>query len=228
MSDEYARPSLAADVVALAFDGSQLLVLLIRRARPPFEGQWALPGGFVEPTEGAAQAAARELLEETGIRAAQLEQLVTLSQPGRDPRGWVVSVVHLAMLPFAEAVPAAGDDASAAEWVPLRAAQSLAFDHGEALALALQRIAARAERFPFGAELLPERFTLRELQTLHETLLGSRLDKRNFRKRVLAWPSLVALDDKESGVSHRRARFYRFDRRRYKRWAQAETGEPGA
>jgi 8-oxo-dGTP diphosphatase len=225
MSGEYARPSLAADVVALAFDGSKLRVLLIRRKNEPYARRWALPGGFVEPTESAEVAARRELLEETSVEAGSLEQLVTLSEPGRDPRGWVVSVVHLALLPFESAVPTSGDDAAGAEWVSVQAARDLAFDHDLALELALRRVRARAERFPFGAELLPERFTLRELQTLHEVLSGRALDKRNFRKRVLAWPSLVALDDKERGVAHRRARYYRFDRRRYRRWAVAETGD---
>jgi len=225
MTGEHPRPSLAADVVALAFDGEKLRVLLIRRANPPYAGHWALPGGFVDAGESAETAARRELMEETSLAAGSLEQLVTLSEPGRDARGWVVSVVHLALLPFDSAAPQSGDDAQAAEWIAVSDARDLAFDHDVALELALRRVRSRAERFPFGAELLPERFTLRELQTLHEALAGHALDKRNFRKKVLAWPSLVALDDKERGVPHRRARYFRFDRRRYRRWANAETGD---
>ena len=220
------RRALAADVVALAFDGRELFVLLIERGNEPFAGQWALPGGFVEPHESVEQAAVRELTEETGLTDISVEQLYTLSQPGRDPRGWVVSVVHLALLRMAEHVPAAGDDARRAEWVPVKRAKELAFDHGVALERALARIRARAERFPFGAELLPEKFTLRELEALHRAVLGESLDRRNFRKRVRSWVPLMPLDERETGVRHRRARYFRFDGRRMRPFARAETGEP--
>jgi 8-oxo-dGTP diphosphatase len=210
--------------VALGFDGSELRVLLIQRGHEPFAGKWALPGGFVEEGESAEQAAVRELTEETGLTDVTVEQLHTFSAPGRDPRGWVVSVAHLALLRLTEHAPAAGDDASRAEWVPVKKAKDLAFDHAEALGLALGRIRARAERFPFGAELLAPKFTLRELQALYAAVLGEGLDKRNFRKRALSWPALVPLDDKETGVQHRRARYYRFDGRRLRPFARAETG----
>ncbi|MCC6902056.1 MAG: NUDIX hydrolase [Polyangiaceae bacterium] len=224
MSD-YPRPALAADVVALGFDGSELFVLLIQRENEPFAGSWALPGGFVEPSESAEQAALRELTEETGLTDVSVEQLHTLSQPGRDPRGWVVSVAHLALLRMVDHPPAAGDDARRAEWVPVKRAKALAFDHGLALERALARIRARAERFPFGAELLPEKFTLRDLEALHRAVLGEDLDRRNFRKRVRSWAALVPLDERETGVRHRRARFFRFDGRRMRPFVRAETGE---
>lgn len=215
---------LAADVVALGFDGAELRVLLIERGHEPYAGKWALPGGFVEENESAEQAAVRELREETGLGDVGVEQLHTFSRPGRDPRGWVVSVAHLALLRLSEHAPSAGDDARRAEWVPVKKAKDLAFDHDEALRLALQRIRARAERFPFGAELLPAKFTLRELQALHRAVLGEALDKRNFRKRALSWQALVPLDDHETGVQHRQARYYRFDGRRLRPYARAETG----
>ena len=105
-------------------------------------------------------------------------------------------------------------------------AKALAFDHDQARRARLRRVRARAERLPFGAELLPERFTLLELQRLFEAVLGEKFDKRNFRKRALGWNALIALDEKEEGVAHRAARYYRFDLRRYRPYRNAETGEP--
>lgn len=220
MSEEYPKPALSADVVALAFDGTRLSVLLIERKKDPFAGRWALPGGFVEPHESVEEAALRELLEETGLSLSRVEQLCTYSEPGRDPRGWVVSVAHLALVRWSERAVAAGDDAGRAEWLPLAKAKDLAFDHDRMLARAVERVKRRAALQPFGAELLPEKLTLLELQNLYECVLGERFDKRNFRKRVLAWPALVPLDEKESGVPHRRARYYRFDLRRLRPYAR--------
>lgn len=157
-SKEYPRPYLTADVVAIAVGaGGSLRVLLIQRAREPFKGAWALPGGFCEEGESVGQAAARELSEETGLEELNLSQLYTFSAPGRDPRGWVVSVAHLALVPegrLGEAI--GGDDAHEARWwsIERRPGESppfrltdkgaeagrLAFDHDEILAMALDRV----------------------------------------------------------------------------------------
>jgi len=137
------HPSVTVDVVLLAQDGTQWKVLLIRRKHPPFEGHWALPGGFVEPDEPLEAAARRELLEEAGVDPRLLEQMHTFGDPGRDPRGWTISVAYLAVLGAEERLalrPRAGDDAVDAGWFDLAALPPLAFDHAEILAYARHRV----------------------------------------------------------------------------------------
>jgi 8-oxo-dGTP diphosphatase len=140
---EYARPSVTVDVVIVTREPNPR-ALLIRRKKDPFVGKWALPGGFVDPGETLAAAAARELREETGVENVDLEQLAAFGDPGRDPRGWTVSVAFLARVP-AETPATAGDDAAEAGWHPLeKLPQPLAFDHDKILARARARLAAFA------------------------------------------------------------------------------------
>lgn len=137
-SYEYARPALTVDV-AIVTREARPRVLLIRRAKDPFAGSWALPGGFVDENERLADAARRELVEETGVTAADLEQLYTAGDPGRDPRGWTVSVAYLAQVDPAALKPVAADDAQEVGWWPLDELPALAFDH----AMLLARVRAR-------------------------------------------------------------------------------------
>ena len=142
--DRYEKPALTVDIVVVDPGEDRHTVLLIRRKHPPFEGRWALPGGFVDPHEPLEDAARRELLEETGIAPARLEQLHTFGAPGRDPRGWTVSVAYLAILNEGEAQilnPHAGDDAADVGWFDLLAPPPLAFDHAEILAHAGKALA---------------------------------------------------------------------------------------
>jgi 8-oxo-dGTP diphosphatase len=214
--DDHPKPALTADAVVLRFVAGALEVLLVRRGRDPFQGLWALPGGFVEMDETVEHAAARELREETGLGELELEQLHTFSEPARDPRGRVISVAHLGLVRGADAVVRAGDDAREAAFVPLAQATGLAFDHDLILAKGLERLRLRARHEAFGIELLAPKFTLSELQRLYEAVLDRRLDKRNFRKKMLSRGFLVPLEEFQKGVAHRAARFYRFDRRRYR------------
>ena len=141
---EYARPAVAADIVVLSLDDDPQ-VLLIQRRDEPFQGCWALPGGFVDPDETLAQAAARELHEETSVRGVHLEQLGAFGDPGRDPRGWVVTVAFLARVDRATVKPQSGDDAAAVGWHPLsRLPKKLAFDHDKVLARARARLISAA------------------------------------------------------------------------------------
>ena len=140
---EYARPALTVDV-AIVTREARPRVLLIRRAKDPFAGSWAMPGGFVDENECLADAARRELVEETGVTAADLEQLYTAGDPGRDPRGWTVSVAYLAQVDPDALKPVAADDAQEVGWWPLDELPSLAFDHAMLLGRVRARLADRA------------------------------------------------------------------------------------
>ena len=215
---DYPRPALAVDCVVFGLDEASLKVLLIQRDRAPFAGAWALPGGFVEEGESPLQAARRELEEETGLGRVYLEQLFTFGRPGRDPRGWVVSVAHLALVNTRGRRPVAASDAREAGWFDVRGRVGcLAFDHEEILDVATRRLQGKLTYQPIGFELLPRAFTLSQLQSLYETILDRKLDKRNFRRRVLKTGLLVETNRTERGAAHRPARLYRFDAAKYRR-----------
>jgi len=206
----------AVDCAVFGYEEETLQVLLIERAREPFAGRWALPGGFVEEDEGLAEAARRELAEETGIQTDAIEQIGAFGEPGRDPRARVISVAYFALVRRCEHAPRAASDARAAAWFPADRLPPLAFDHAEIVGAALGAARQRVGRSALGFSLLPRKFTLTQLQRLYEVVLGRSLDKRNFRRRILEMDLLVALDEVESGASHRAARLYRFDGRRYR------------
>ncbi|MGP1383577.1 MAG: NUDIX hydrolase [Thainema sp.] len=213
---EFPRPALAVDCVIFGFDDRyQLQIMLIQRNLEPFKGQWALPGGFVRIDESLEDAARRELAEETGLQNIFLEQLYTFGQPKRHPGDRVVSVAYYALVNLVEHAVQAATDASAAAWFPVQALPPLAFDHQTILQTALQRLKGKVRYEPIGFELLPNKFTLTELQRLYETVLEEPLDKRNFRKKILKMDLLIELDEKQQGVAHRAAKLYRFDEAKY-------------
>jgi 8-oxo-dGTP diphosphatase len=218
---EFPRPALTVDCVVFGVDADAFRVLLIQRALPPFEGQWALPGGFVRIDETLEAAARRELAEETGLTNVFLEQLYTFGAVARDPRERVVSVAYYALVNLRDHHVHAATDARAAAWFGVHAVPRLAFDHAAILQTALARLRGKLRYQPLGFELLPKKFTLSQLQHLYELVLERELDKRNFRKRVLAMDLLIETDEVEQGVAHRAARLYRFDERRYRRLAEA-------
>jgi len=209
------RPALTVDCVVFGLDEGDLKVLLVQRDLEPFKGRWALPGGFVRVDESLDEAARRELEEETGVTAVYLEQLYTFGAPDRDPRERVVSVAYYALCKLSEHGVRAATDVRDAAWFSVVEVPPLAFDHEEILEVALQRLKGKVRYEPIGFDLLPPKFTLSQLQTLYETILERPLDKRNFRKKILAMELLVELDELERAVAHRAARLYRFDRRRY-------------
>ena len=184
--EDYPRPSVTADVVVFTLRENDLQVLLVRRKYPPFEGMWAIPGGFVDIDESLEDAALRELEEETGIRDVYLEQLYTFGRPDRDPRGRVITVAYFALAPADALRPRAGDDAAEARFWSIYDLPPLAFDHADILPYALQRLRYKLEYTAVGFQLLPESFTLSELQAAYEVILGEELDKRNFRRKILS------------------------------------------
>lgn len=217
---QYARPALAVDCVVFGLD-VDLRVLLIERDLPPFQGRWALPGGFVRMDETIDEAARRELVEETGVSRLFLEQLYTFGDLERDPRERVVSVAYYALVKLSDHRVKAATDARDARWFSVSDLPPLAFDHDEILKVALERLRGKVVYQPIGFELLPPKFTLSSLQRMYEVILEKELDKRNFRKKVLATGLLEELEEVEQGVAHRAARLYRFDKKRYQELSKA-------
>lgn len=213
---QYPRPNLAVDCVVFGLDEpNDLKVMLIRRRLPPFQEKWALPGGFVRIDESVDAAARRELREETGLENIFLEQLYTFGEIDRDPRERVVTVAYYALVNLNEYSVQASTDASEAAWFPVHQLPALAFDHDQIIAIAIARLKGKVRYQPIGFELLPQKFTLSQLQTLYETVLGTTLDKRNFRKKILKMDLLVELDETQTDVAHRAARLYQFDEAKY-------------
>ena len=216
-SYEYPRPALTVDCVVFGLDEEDLKVLLIERDLPPFAGKWALPGGFVHIDESVDDAARRELKEEAGVSGVYLEQLYTFGRVDRDQRGRFVSVAYYALVNLADHRVQAATDARDAAWFAVSDVPSLAFDHDEILGAAVKRLRGKVRYEPIGFELLPPKFTLSQLQRLYETVLDRRLDKRNFRKKILSMGVLLELDEIQQDVAHRAARLYRFDEEKYRR-----------
>ena len=182
---DYDRPSVTVDIVILTIRNNDLKLLLIRRKGPPYEGMWAIPGGFIEMNEGLEAAALRELKEETGVEQVYIEQLYTFGEPERDPRTRVITVSYLALVEASQIKKLeAGSDADRAEWFSAYDLPDLAFDHHQIAGYALNRVRSKLEYTNIAYQLLPEKFTLTELQRVYEIILNEKLDKRNFRKRL--------------------------------------------
>ncbi|QDV82092.1 NUDIX hydrolase [Planctomycetes bacterium TBK1r] len=213
---EFPRPALTVDCVVFGLDEPDLKVLLIRRELEPYRGKWALPGGFVHVDESLDDSAKRELREETGLEKVFLEQLYTYGDVDRDPRERVVTVAYYALVRLSDHRVVAATDARDAAWFGVHDVPRLAFDHDRILNAAYQRLQNKVRYEPIGFELLPRKFTLRQLQRLYEIILDRSLDKRNFRKKILGMDVLEELDEVETDVAHRAARLYRFNQKRYR------------
>ena len=216
-SYEYPRPALTVDCVVFGLDvnSRDLRVLLIKRGENPFKDAWALPGGFISENEDSEVAARRELEEETGVKDIFIEQLYTFATPHRDPRGWVVSIAYFALINLQEHNIVAASDASEAEWFSaFELPENLAFDHAQILEMAIQRLQNKVRWQPIGFELLPKSFTLSQLQDMYEKILNRKLNKRNFRAKILKM-GVLELVERQKEVAHRPAYLYQFNPEKY-------------
>lgn len=209
----YPHPAVTTDCVIFGFDGVELNVLLVERGIEPFKGKWALPGGFLNPVESAEEGARRELKEETGLEQAYMEQFHTYSAPDRDPRERVITVAFLALVKIQDVK--GGDDAADARWFPVSEVPQLAFDHDVILRDALARLRERIHFHPIGYDLLPGKFTLKELQSLYEGILGIRFDRRNFAKKMFHLDMLTELEETVWPTPKREAKLYSFNIDKY-------------
>ncbi|GAA4340742.1 NUDIX domain-containing protein [Mucilaginibacter gynuensis] len=212
------------DCVIFGFEAGELKILLIERSAEPFKDWFALPGNIVGHDESIDDGAKRILYELTGLRNMPIQQLHTFGGVNRHPLGRVVTVAYFALIRLTgqkELTPIT-EYARKAFWHPVKELPTLAFDHTEIFQTAFRRIRRRLNYQPIAFDLLPEKFTLTQLQSLYEVILDKQLDKRNFRKKMLSYGFLKELPEKQKGVSYRAAKLYKFDRRKYNKIFQNE------
>jgi 8-oxo-dGTP diphosphatase len=206
---QYPHPAVTTDVVLFSIRDGRLQLLLIRRGREPHRGMWALPGGFLDINEDLDQCAKRELQEETGLKDIYLEQLYTFGRPERDPRERVISVTYYALVCSDRLQAKASSDADEVAWFPMDRLPDLAFDHHEIIQLAHTRLVSKLSYSTVAFQFMPETFTLSELQSVYEILRNEKLDKRNFRKSILALNQIEETGEQRRNGTHRPARVYR-------------------
>lgn len=208
--NEFDRPSVTVDVVIFSLVKDELQVLLIKRQAAPFANMWAIPGSFVKIEEALEEAAVRALADETGVEDVYTEQLYTFGTPGRDPRTRVITIAYFALVPHDAIHPQAGRDAHETAWFSISQLPPLAFDHAEIVDYAYTRLRYKLEYTSVGFQLLPDVFTLTELQKAYEIILGEQLDKRNFRRKILSAEILEETGEKQKEGEGRPAMLYRY------------------
>lgn len=210
---QYPNTSITIDVLIFTIENNILKVLLVRRANKPFEGEWAIPGGFVQSNESLEDAAKRILVDKAGVFDAYLEQLYTFGNPKRDPRGRIVTVSYFSLIPWENLKSPASDRVTENSWFEVSKVPKLAFDHNEILNYAIKRLQIKAGYSNIVYGLLPEQFRLSDLQKIYEIVLDKKLDKRNFRKKMVSLGFLKATGKKEVDGAHRPAMLYQFKRK---------------
>lgn len=210
---KYPHPAVTADCVIFGFDGVDIQLLLIERLIEPFKGKWALPGGFMKMDETIEECARRELKEETNLTATSVEQFHTFTRVDRDERERVITVAHLALVRLSEVK--GGDDAKQAQWFRLNEIPQLAFDHDEIINMAIKELRKRICFHPIGFDLLPEVFTMSELQRLYEAILDVKFDRRNFYNKILKLGILTEAEPRPANTARRTPTKYRFNAKKY-------------
>lgn len=211
--DKYEKPGVTVDVLFFTIKDGKLQVLLIKRAAWPFEGYWALPGGFVNMKEDLDAAAAREVYEECGIKNLFLEQLFTFGDPNRDPRTRVITVAYYALAPSEDIKKVQVDEVKEAKYFPIEDLPKMAFDHKKIIEVGFERLKNKIGYSSIVFGLLPKEFSLSDVQGIYETIYGKSIDKRNFRKWMISTGLLVSTGKKKSGLAHRPALLYKFAKR---------------
>jgi len=217
MTDFYSIHSkiyVAVDCIIFGFDERGLKLLLIKRDFEPGKGDWSLMGGFLRYDESLDNAAKRILHDLTGLHNIYLEQLYTFSDPERDPGERVISAAYFSII-RSEQYNETRNTGYQAKWFPLKFLPDLVFDHKQMIVRAMKRLRRRAATEPIGFELLPEKFTIPQLQDLYEAIYQQKLDKRNFRKKIFQMNILEKLIEKDKSGSKKGAFLYRFDKERY-------------
>ncbi len=203
---------LSVDCVIFGFDGNELKILVVKRKEEPLIGEWAIPGGFVKATENLDDAAKRILLEYTSLKEILLEQVYTFGAIDRFPNKRVISIAYYALIKIDKSEY---ERERTIEWASISKMPQLVFDHKEIMQMALTKLRIKVMYNPIGFELLPQKFTLTQLQNLYEKILGKPLDKRNFRKKIETMNLVVKLSEIQKNVSHRAANYYSFDVLKY-------------
>ena len=207
MYNETKTHEITVDTVILTIKNNALQALLIRRDREPFKDKWAIPGGYVRMSENLEQAAVRVLKEKTDVDNVYLEQLYTFGDPLRHPDSRVITCVYFALVRYEDVKVVASDDVA---WYPIDDLPPLAFDHKEIIDYTRARVRLSLKTCPVAYQLLREKFTLTEMQRVYELIMGKKLDKRNFRKKVLGTEGLITLDEFTKASSKRPARLYQY------------------
>jgi len=211
---EHKKFHVALDCIIFGFDNGELKLLIHKRKFEPFRGHWSLFGGFLKSGESLYDGARRILFELTGLEDIYLEQLFAYGEPDRDPAQRVISVTYMALIPE-HRYSSEYSRRYGAMWIPLKELPDLIMDHNDMVAKGLKRLRKIASTQPIGFELLPNEFTIPQLQSLYEAILGEQLDKRNFRKKLLSMDLLLKLDEKDKSGSRKGAFLYKFDQKKY-------------
>jgi len=212
---KYKYAVIATDTIIFTLREQELKVLLIKMKKAPFQNCWAAPGGLVRGDESLGNAAKRNLYETTGVKDVYLEQLYTFGRVDRDPFGRVVSVSYFALIPSADVELKTTDAYKSVRWFGVNRLPQLAYDHAEMIPYALDRLKAKLEYTNIAFSLLTDEFTLGELQQCYEIILGRKLDKRNFRKKIQSLNLVAPTGRRRTGQAHRPAMLYRFSNRNY-------------